>query len=333
MTIGPYAVGMDLGATKIMATVFDAEFQPVSRKLKKTLPHQGFDACVQRMGRVIDSALEKAGVGRSEVTAIGVGSPGALDLDAGVILEAPALGWTNAPLCEAIQGEFDCPVTVGNDVDMGVFAEYRFGAGRGARCVLGVFPGTGIGGGCVYDGQVVRGRTGSCVEIGHIPVMNDGPVCGCGQIGCLEAVSSRLAIASAAARAAYCGQAPYLMKNAGTVVSRIRTPMIAESIRNGDTVVEKIVRRAARAIGTAVAGVIHLLSPDVIILGGGLVEAMPEIYLNEVSDAARKRVLPSFRDGFRIVKTELGNNATALGAAAFAMDLASKQPRTLANAG
>lgn len=333
MTNGPYTIGIDLGATKIMACVFDADFKPISRKLKKTLPHQGFESCVQRMIRVIDDALAKAGITRAEVSAIGVGSPGALDLNAGLILEAPALGWVDAPLCESLQSEFDCPVTVGNDVDMGVYAEYRFGAGRGARCVLGVFPGTGIGGGCVYDGQVIRGRTGSCVEIGHIPVMNDGPECGCGQIGCLEAVSSRLAIASAAARAAYCGQAPYLMKNAGTVVSRIRTPMIAESIRNGDVVIEKIVRRAARAIGTAVAGVIHLLAPDTIILGGGLVEAMPEIYLPEVRDAARQRVLPSFRDTFQVVKTELGNKSTALGAAAFASGLEARRTRTLANAG
>jgi len=317
----PCFVGVDLGATKTMAVVYDDEFRPLGRKLKRTLPHQGFDKCVRRIGRAIDGALERSQVDRSQIVAIGIGSPGALDLDGGVILDAPNLGWTNAPLSEALRRSYGCLVIVGNDVDMGLFAEYCFGAAQGARCALGVFPGTGIGGGCIYEGNVLRGEEGSCVEIGHVPIMLDGPECGCGQFGCLEAVAGRLAIAAAAAKAAHCGQAPYLMKHAGTVVSRIRSPMIAAAIRNGDVAVERIVRRAARAVGLAVAGTVHLLSPETIVLGGGLVEALPELYPDEVERAARERVLPSFRNSFRVVKSELGNDATARGAAAWAKKL------------
>ncbi|MFQ5733911.1 MAG: ROK family protein [Planctomycetaceae bacterium] len=316
----PYVVGIDLGGTKTLATVYDAEFEPLASRMKKTLPHEGFDACVRRIADTVEQALRKASVDFDRVAAIGVGSPGSLDLDAGVILDAPNLGWTNAPLAGALQKRFECSVAIGNDVDMGVFAENSFGAARGSRCVIGVFPGTGIGGGCVYEGRVLRGGRGSCMEIGHVPVMPDGPECGCGQLGCLEAIAGRLAIAAAAARAAHCGQAPYLMEHAGTVVSRIRAPMIAKAIRNGDAAVERIVRRAARAVGLALAGAIHMLAPDTVVLGGGVVEELPEVFLPEVERAARERVLPSFRDGFRVVKTELGGDATALGAAAWAAE-------------
>lgn len=322
MSTGPYVVGIDLGGTKTLATVYGAEFEPLASRMKKTLPHEGFEACVRRISSTVKQALNRAAVEIDEVSAIGIGSPGTLDLDRGVILDAPNLGWKNAPLAEALQKLFQCPVVLGNDVDLGVYAENCFGAARGARCVIGVFPGTGIGGGCVYEGRILRGSRGSCLEIGHVPVAPDGPECGCGQIGCLEAVASRLAIASAVARAAYCGQAPYIMKHAGTVVSRIRTPMIAEAIRHGDSAVERIVRRAARAIGVAVAGAVHMLAPDVVILGGGLVDDLPEIFLPEVEAAARDRVLPSFRDGFQVARTELGGDATVLGAAAWAQEAA-----------
>lgn len=321
MRAGPYVVGIDLGGTKMLATVYDAEFEPLATRMKKTLPHEGFESCVRRVANTVQGALKRAAVEIGQVSAIGIGSPGSLDLDDGIILDAPNLGWTNAPLGAALQQLFSTPVVIGNDVDMGVYAENCFGAARGSRCVIGVFPGTGIGGGCVYEGRILRGARGSCLEIGHVPIMADGPECGCGQTGCLEAVASRLAIAAAAARAAYCGQAPYLMKHAGTVVSRIRTPMIAAAIRHGDAAVENIVRRAARAVGLAIAGAIHMLSPDTVVLGGGLVEDMPEIFLDEVERSARNRVLPSFRDGFRVVKTELGNDATALGAAAWAQEV------------
>lgn len=310
-------VGVDLGATKIRAVVYNGDYRPLARRQKKTLPHLGFDATVDRIARTIKLALDEAGFNPRDVTSIGVGAPGSLNLDDGVILEAPNMGWQNAPLAETLSTIFDRPVVLGNDVDLGVYAEYERGAASGDRCVLGVFPGTGIGGGCVYEGRILRGRLGSCMEIGHVPVLPDGPECGCGAHGCLEAIASRLAIAAAAAKAAHCGRAPWLMKHAGTVVSRIRSPMIAESVRNGDSAVEQIVRRAARAIGVALAGLIHIVSPDTVVLGGGMVEALPDIYLHEVEVSARERVLPTFRDGFRVKVATLGSDATALGAAAW----------------
>jgi glucokinase len=156
------------------------------------------------------------------------------------------------------------------------------------------------------------------MEIGHVQVAPEGPVCGCGRRGCLEAVASRLAVSSLAAAAAYRGQAPHLLERIGTDVASIRSGALAESVANGDAVVETIVREAARHIGRAVAGVVHLLGPDVVVLGGGLVEAMTELFVTEVRDTAARRVMPSFADSFEVVPASLGDDAGVMGCAAWA---------------
>lgn len=317
-----YWIGFDLGGTKMLCVVFDSSFKPIARKRRKTKGHEGAESGVDRIVETINEALAEAGADRGALRGIGLGSAGPLDLDEGIILDAPNLGWVDVKIRAILEKEFGCPTCVLNDVDAGVYGEYRFGAGRSARCVVGVFPGTGIGGGCVYEGKILRGKKNSCMEIGHIQVVPDGPLCGCGLQGCLEAVASRLAISAAAAQAAYRGQAPHLIETAGTNLEEIRSGALAEAVEKGDVVIESIVRTAARQIGIAVAGVIHLLSPDRIILGGGLVEAMPKLFVKEVSAGARKALLPSFVDTYSIVTAELGDDSTAMGAAAWVRDVA-----------
>ena len=189
-------IGFDLGGTKMLATLFDAKFQKLGRERKRTKGAEGVTAGVARIMQTIDGALKSANVDRRALSGIGMACPGPLDLDRGILLDTPNLGWKKVPIKEMLEKEFGCPTVILNDVDAGVYGEYRFGAGRDARCVVGVFPGTGIGGGCVYEGRILRGRTSSAMELGHIPVDPDGPRCGCGRRGCLEAVASRLAISS-----------------------------------------------------------------------------------------------------------------------------------------
>jgi len=317
-------VGFDLGGTKMLAIVFDSNFSVVTRKRRKTKGHEGAQSGVARIVETISEALSEAGLEKGDLRGIGLGSAGPLDLDEGIILDAPNLGWKDVKIKSILEKEFGCPAIILNDVDAGVYGEYRFGAARSSRCAVGVFPGTGIGGGCVYDGKILRGKTTSCMEIGHIQVVPDGPRCGCGLQGCLEAVASRLAISAAAAQAAYRGQAPHLLDIAGTSLDEIRSGALADAIAAGDTVVESIVRLAAGHIGTAIAGVVHLLAPDCVVLGGGLVEAMPRLIVSEVTAAAKKKVLPSFADTFTVVPAELGDDSTAMGAAAWVREFASE---------
>jgi len=313
-----YWVGFDLGGTKMLAAVLDGGLSVVGRERRKTKAQEGTKAGVQRIVETIQAALDAAKIDVGEVAGIGVGCPGPLDLDQGVLSETPNLGWKDVPLRKAVGSAFGCPVVVVNDVDAGVYGEYALGAARGARCVVGVFPGTGIGAGCVYEGRILRGTKNSCMELGHCQVLPDGPLCGCGQKGCLEAVASRLVISSASAAAAYRGEAPYLLEQVGTDLSNIRSKALATAIEAGDKAIENIVKAAAEWLGVGIANVVNLLAPDVVVLGGGLVEAMPDLILKTAEKTARERVLPSFRKAFRMAVAELGDDASVSGAAAWA---------------
>lgn len=310
-------VGFDLGGTKMFAAVFDENYKLLGKDRKKTKGHQGVAAGVERVAQSIREALADAEATPDQLVGIGVGCPGVLDIDEGLLIDAVNLGWRDVRLKEILEREFGCPAVLANDVDAGVYGEYRFGAGRGAFCLLGVFPGTGIGGGCIYRGQIFRGRTQSCMEIGHMPLFPFGPRDGTGQRGTLEAYASRLAISAAAAQAAFRGQASNLMKAAGTDLSDIRSGTLAASIKAGDKAVEQAVADAGEMIGIAVGGIVNLLSPDVIVLGGGLVEAMPELLVKTVSDSARRHSMKAFEDTFKVVPAELGDNASVMGAAAW----------------
>lgn len=313
-----YWIGFDLGGTKMQANVLDANLATVARERKKTKGYEGVDRGLARMERTIASAIAAAGIATDRIAGIGIGSPGPLELDRGVILNTPNLGWKNVPLKKHLEKVFGCPAVVLNDVDAGVYGEFQLGAARRARCVVGIFPGTGIGGGCVYEGSLVRGARQSIMEIGHMPVLRGGPLCGCGRRGCLEAVASRLVISAAVAAAAYRGDAPYILAKAGTDLANIRSGMLADAIAAGDAVVERVVREAARWCGFALGGVVNLMGPDVILLGGGLVAAMPNIFTKEVGAGIAEQVMPAFEGTYKIVTAKLGDDATALGAGAWA---------------
>ena len=313
-------VGFDLGGTKMMATVFDGAFKPRASAKAKTPVSEGPKAVQMRIRETIATALQEANVPVGALSGIGVGCPGVLDLDKGIILEAPNLGWKRVPLRDLLAGWFHCRVVLANDVDAGTYGEWRFGAGKGARTLVGVFPGTGIGGGCVYEGKLLRGKTGSAMEIGHLPVRENGRLCGCGKRGCLEAQAGRLAISAEVAQAVFRGEAPYLAANGGVDVKKLKSGLLARAIKAGDAVVERIVRDAMRLMGRGIGGVVNLLAPDVVVLGGGLVEAIPRLALEEVRLGLKETAMGSFVRQVRVVEAELGDEATTMGAAALAAE-------------
>ncbi len=313
--------GFDLGGTKMMAAVYDDDFRLLGKERKRTRGYEGLKDGLRRIEETIGEALAAAGLAPDKLAGIGVGSPGPVDPRKGILLDLPNLGWKDVPLKASLEKAFGCPVQIANDVDAGAYGEYRFGAGKGAQCVLGVFPGTGVGAGCVYKGDILSGRSASALELGHCRVLPDGPRCGCGNRGCLETVASRLAISANAAAAAYRGEAPHLLAAAGMDLSNMRSGTLAESIRQGDVAVERIVRDAAHWLGIGISYVVNLLVPDIVVLGGGLVDAMPDIYLEEVAAAADAHTMPPLRKAFRIAIAKLGDGATAMGAAAWARHL------------
>lgn len=313
----PVWIGFDLGGTKMMAVVFDDELNPLGRKRRKTRGTEGSDSGLDRIESTIRRAIEDAEIENPRILGIGIGCPGPVDPVKGKIYTALNLGWDNVAIGPALTERFGCRVSVLNDVDAGVYGEYRFGAAIGSRCAVGIFPGTGIGGGCVYEDQILHGKRISCMEIGHTRITSSARSSGYELPGTLEAESSRLTIAAEAAKAVFRGDAPHLMKIAGTDLTNIRSGSLAESIRNGDTVIRDLVVDAMETVGFAVVNLVHLLAPDTIILGGGLVEALEELVLSTVRKTAKKHVLDAYRDCFEIVPAKLGDDAATRGAAAW----------------
>ncbi|TWT83207.1 Glucokinase [Planctomycetes bacterium CA13] len=314
----PVWIGFDLGGTKMLAIAYDENWKVVGRRRRKTRGRDGSDSGIERIATTIDRLLDENDIAKSDIAGIGVGCPGPIDLAKGRIVMTPNLGWDNVDLGDFLKKRFDCGVVVMNDVDAGVYGEYQFGAAKNARCVVGIFPGTGVGGGCVYEGQILQGARFSCMEIGHTRVSGDTRASGSAISGTLEAEASRLTIAAEAAKAAYRGDAPNLLEIAGTDLSEIRSGALKEAIAKGDKLIKKLVEEAACSIGISVANVVHLLAPDKIVLGGGLVEAMEDLIVGTVRKTAKENVMSVYKDVFEIVAAKLGDDAGAMGAAAWA---------------
>jgi glucokinase len=319
-----FRVGFDLGGTKMLSVLYDDDFKSLGRERRRTRGHEGVEFGLKRICETIHRTLKKNDADIDDLIGIGVGCPGTLDLDSGVILDAPNLGWKNAKIRKVLTEEFDCPVVILNDVDAGVYGEYRFGAAKEARCAVGVFPGTGVGGGCVYEGRILRGKRSSCMEVGYMPLAGSGPRAGAGPPGSLEALASRLAISGEAAKAVYRGQAPALRESAGTDLGEIRSGVLAKAIAEGDDAIRDIVEEAADYVGQAVGTLVNILGPDIVILGGGLVEAMPEIYLPAVKSGSKKTVLPELASEFKIEVAQLGDDSTSMGAAGWVQEESAK---------
>lgn len=321
-----YWIGFDLGGTKMQCTLFDRTLKPIAGRRKRTRGELGVELGLERIESMIRKLLEEGNVDPAKLSGIGIGCPGPVEWEKGVVRVAVNLGWKNVPVGRFLQDKFKCPVAVLNDVDAGVYGEYVAGAAKGARSTVGIFPGTGIGGGCVYEGQILRGKVLSCMEIGHIKICGSPRVGANGMLGTLETEASRLAIAGELAKLAYRGEAPNLLKAAGTELSAIRSKTIQEAVNKGDKQVLKVLEEACEMIGYAVANVVLLICPDVIVLGGGLVEAMPELFLKEVTKVAKRSVFDCYKDEFEIRCATLGDDAGTVGCAAWVAKIVGANP-------
>jgi glucokinase len=307
-------IGVDIGGTKMMATVYNRDFEVLGTCRKKSKGKATKAGSTEaRIIAILREALMAAG--DPQIHGIGVGSPGPLDPNTGVIIDTPNLGWKNFPLAEVLGKEFGVPVVVDNDVNVGTYGEWCFGDISDCKDVVGIFPGTGIGGGLIVNGKMVHGFSGAAGEVGHMTVMLDGPYCGCGKRGCLEAVASRIAIAKEIAALAAREDAPYILENCGTDLANIRSGVIAKAIKAGEKMVEGVVRQAAYYIGVASGNLINILSPEAVVIGGGLVEAMPELFMEEINRGIVDHAMPFLRKKVRILPAKLGDNAGVLGAA------------------
>lgn len=309
-------IGFDLGGTKMMAVVLDAEFNVLGTARKSTQsgdPERG----LKRICVTINEAMEAACVIPSRLRGIGIACPGTVNSETGVLINAPNLGWKRIKVADRLKRTFKVPVAVLNDVDAGTYGEYTHGAAQGARSVLGIFPGTGLGGGFVYDGKLVQGRESSCMEIGmiHLPGTHLGSALP--GVVMLEDLTSRLGVAAAASVACYRGAAPELDSKTGAALREIKSKAISASYWAGDDATRVILENAVRFLGLGVAMVVNLFAPDHITLGGGLVEELSVFYLKTLREEVKKHSVPELFQGIKFSIAKLGGNAVAVGAVAW----------------
>ena len=312
---GRCAIGIDIGGTKTLAAVFDEDCRALAEAKFKTVPSKGesyFSLSLKDcLGRLIREA------GASEIAAVGAGCAGSIDEKRGVVRSSPNISFLEGyPLAEKLMELTGAAAAaIGNDVQTGLYGEFRLGAARGCRHVLGVFMGTGVGGALILNGEPYRGAAGTAGEVGHMQLDPLGPLCGCGKRGCLEAFAGRHAIAAEAAALAARGQAPRLRAEVGTDFSRIKSSALARAIRAGDRHVEDLVRGKARLVGMALASLVNVLGPELIVLGGGLVEAMPALIVKEADRSLREHAMPGIVKKVKVVAAELGDHSIVAGAA------------------
>ena len=312
-------VGIDLGASKMLATAYRGA-QALGSAKRSTDPNAGAGGLAAGLVRTAEAALEAAGFKRSAPAAIGIGAPGPIDVQRGTLAGSPNLGVADFPIRDCLQDAFGVPVVLENDVSAGTYGEHRFGAARGRRHVLGVFPGTGIGGGLVLDGRLYRGARGNAGELGHMIMQLDGPLCGCGQYGCLEALASRSAIARDLVAQAAIGRVPAVAAKAGTDVRSVRSKLIARVVAAGEGPGLDLLERAVERLGIGIANCVNLLNPEMVVLGGGLVEKLGGWLIERAADSMRRHALPSLAEGVEVVAATLGDEAVVRGAAALAQE-------------
>ena len=311
-----YYAGVDLGGTKILAAVFDERGRQVSREKKSTKRDLGEAVVLQRVEECIHEALAAAALPHTAIAALGIGVPGLVDTNGEIVRVAPNLGWQNVPLARLLSKRLDIPVTVVNDVQAGTLGVGEYGAGRGLKSFVCMFLGTGLGGGIVIDGQLYRGSTGMAGEVGHMAVIPvDGPKCGCGNRGCLEAVVSRSAIVRRIVREIKDGRKSVVKQLCDGDLTRIRSRILSTAYRQGDGLVREVIHEVCEYTGIGAAILINALNPQAVILGGGVIEALGDRMLPRITKSAWAHVIAPSRERIRIKDTGLGDDAGILGAA------------------
>jgi glucokinase len=312
---GRLAVGIDIGGTKIAAL----RISPGGEIRASTVvpsPATDQQAALPAIEAAAASVLDDG------VVAIGVGMAGLVDVGSGVLLSTPNLVWRNVPLAARLGERFGLPVVVENDATAAAWAESRLGASRGHDDSLFVGVGTGIGGGIVAGGRLLRGAHGLAGEIGHFIVEPGGPLCGCGNRGCWEQVASGLAIARAGRRAVTDQPGSAIARLAGGDPRRATGELVTEAAREGDEVAVAILAEVARRLGEGVAGLVNILDPDIVVIGGGVGET-GDLLFGPLREAYRATVEGAdVRPEVPIAPARLGNDAGAIGAALLAIDAA-----------
>ena len=306
-------LGVDIGGTKMQASLVRESGEILCREKIATPRSGGPEQVVPAIEKVIADAMKKGGVKGDDLAAIGIAVPGVVDPDRGLVVVAPNMRLTGVSLGAHLKARFKTPIALGNDGNFGALGESWLGSARKAGSALYICVGTGIGSGLVMQGKLWRGDRESAGEIGHLVMQIDGPKCGCGSHGCLEALASRTAIERDIRQGVAAGRKSAIVELAGGDLSVIRSGAIRKALEMEDELVSEIVRRASQVLGYACLNVRHLIDPEAIVLGGGVIEACSDYIVPIIENIVGRDPLAGARDGGKILLSALGDDARGAG--------------------
>lgn len=313
------AAAVDLGGSKIVSVVADAQGRILSRDLRETpaakAPEPVIEAVLESLHRVIAGAGKRA----SQIAGIGLGAPGISSPETGVVSTPPNLpGWQEVPLRDIVARKMGLPTRLINDANAAALGELLFGAARGARNFIYITISTGIGGGIVIDGKLYFGASGAAGEVGHMTIVDDGPRCTCGNRGCWEQMASGTALAREARKRIGEGTATIILDIAGGDIARVTAETVSQALMRGDTLAKELVSRTSYYLGVGFATLINVFNPELIVIGGGLANIGDKLLDPAYREAGERVFKESFR-AVRFVPAELGADSGVLGAAAWAL--------------
>ena len=304
-------VGVDLGGTNVSAGACDARNNVIAREKKKTKAEEGGDAVIDRIVKTIHEALAKANLSLSDIRGVGIGAPGAVDINKGTVINAVNLRWKDFPLAAELKSKLKVPVTVDNDVNVGTWGEHVAGAAKDYEDVLGIFVGTGIGGGLILGGKLFHGHYFTAGEIGHTILFGDSPL----GLRTLENRASRTNIVSTLKQLILANHDSKIPKMVDGNLDEIRSSVLAKAMKEDDKLTIEVVKQSARYVGIAIANTITLLSLPCAVVGGGAMEALGEPYLKWIRQSFEEHVFPEKLRSAKILQSSLGDDAGIVGAA------------------
>lgn len=313
-----FYVGVDFGGTKILSGVFTKSLECIGTAKKKTKSHKGVDAVIERIARCILESLDECRLTIDDVKAVGIGAPGSINSEEGEVIFSPNLEWKNVPLKKSLEKILNVPVFVDNDCNVSTFGVFDAELGAEPESMIGIFIGTGIGGGIIINRKLYPGFSKTAGEIGHMVIDVNGPKCGCGNYGCFEALASRKAIFNKIHTAINEGQKTILLDLLDGKLEDMRSGDLRMAIKRGDEFVRNVVEQSAKYTGIAVANLINILNPAVVALGGGVIEALENEMMPIITDVASKYAFPGSMVNTKIISSKLGDSAGIIGAAALA---------------
>ena len=307
-----YKICLDVGGTKVLGAIFNDKREIVFRLKKRSTEGGSSSENVEKViVSVVEEMIESSGIKKNQIQAIASCAPGVIDQKAGVVLFTPNLPWRNYDIKSAMEKRFGVPFFIGNDVNLGVLGEFKYGAARGYKNIVGFFVGTGVGGGLILNGELYTGNQFKAAEYGHMILDPEGPLCNCGQRGCLEAFSSKTGMSAYIRQQVSRGRESLMAEAVSEGV--FRSKKLKKALAAGDPVAREAVDRACHYLAVATGNMINTFSPDLILYGGGVIEAVGDLFLEKILAEVDRYCMPQIRSSVDIRIASLGDDSVLYG--------------------